>query len=260
MLLILAGSCNLKNNNQTGKSSTDSSKVQSKSVDSTHVSVITEKYSNGVTKSEVSAKGNKREGITKNYHEDGSLMSEINYVNNMKDGISRDFYPKGKKRMEIMYKKGIMEGDANWYYETGEVYRVTPYVKGKAEGVQKEYYKDKRIKAEIPHKSGVAVPGLKEYDLKGTIISQPTLITRKEDNVLKMNMSNHTSKVKYYEGEIKDWSNFPQILKPVSTDIDGNGAINYSALRAKGVRSLTISAITTTEMGNQLVLQKKVDL
>jgi len=258
--LIIAVSCNMNKPPAGSGNGKDSTAVKTKSIDSTRVSVIVEKYSNGVTKSEVSAKGNKREGLTKNYHEDGSLMSEINYANNMKEGISRDFYPKGKVRMEIMYKKGIMEGDAKWYYETGEVYRLTPYVKGKADGIQKEFYKDKRVKAEIPHQLGEAYPGLKEYDLNGKLIAQPSLVSNKSGSVLSLHLSNKTDKVKYYEGDLKDWSYFPKALRPIPMDIDGNASYNYSKLTARGIKSITVYAVTTTDMGNELVIQKKIDL
>jgi antitoxin component YwqK of YwqJK toxin-antitoxin module len=260
LLAFIVGSCNLRNTNQALKNNADSSGVKLSKIDSTKVSIVTERYSNGVVKSEVSAKGNKREGITKNYHEDGSLMSEINFVNNQKEGLSRDYYPKKKVRMEIMFKQGIMEGEAKWYYETGEVYRVTPYIKGKAEGIQKLYYKDGKVKAEVPYKSGNAAPGLKEYTMKGELIPIASIVIKAQNNTLKMHLSKDASKVKWFEGDIADWVYFPKALRNIPVDIDGNGSLNYSVQQSKGVKSLYIYAVATTEMGNELVLKKKYDL
>jgi hypothetical protein len=265
--IIIAGLYKLQMKPPAAKTDSDSTALQSNQVDSTTVSVITQKYSNGVIKAEINAKGNNREGLTRNYHEDGSLMSEINYVNNAKDGISRDFYPNNKVRMEIMYQKGIMQGEAKWYYETGEVYRVTPYVKGKSEGIQKEYYKDGRIKAEIPHNSGVTIPGLKEYNIKGELLPMPSIVVSemdksitKGDFVLKIYLSNHSTNVKWYEGNLPDWTNFPKSLSVILSDSEGKGSIRFAAVPGSVVKkTIYIYAVATTEMGNQLVLKKKYD-
>ena len=268
MLLIIAGSCNSKNKQALNQTSADSTKVQAFTGDSTKRTVITQKYSNSVTKAEIAVKGNKRDGITRNYHEDGTLMSEINYVNNEKDGLSRDFYPKGKVRMEVMYKHGIMQGEAKWHYETGEVYRLTPYVNGKAEGIQKEFYKDGKLKAELPHKSGNSMPGLKEYNLKGELVSQPSIVITELDKiamegkfVLKMHLSNHSRNVKWYEGDLKDWSLFPKALTQINDDNAGDGTLIFPVNRGSVVmKTITIYAVATTEMGNELVLKKSHDL
>lgn len=267
LVILLAGSCQLRQKYLAIRNNTDTAGVQF-SGDTTKITVVTEKYVNGVVKSEVSARGNKREGLTKNYHEDGSLMSEVNYVNNQKEGISRDFYPKGKVRMEINYKQGLMDGDAKWYYETGEVYRLTPYIKGKAEGIQKEFYKNGKIKAELPHKAGVAITGLKEYDLNGALIPQPSIIIQEVDRIamegkfiLKMHLSDKSDNVKWYEGDLLDWSYFPKALDVVNIDIDGNGVITYDVSPGTVVmKSIYIYAVLNTNMKNQLILKKKYEL
>ena len=267
-LIIISASCNLKNKSRSNAGKTDSAGTQMKAVDSTKISVITQKYSTGVTKSEIAVKGNKREGITRNYHEDGSLMSEITYVNNEKNGISRDFYPNGKARMEITYKRGIMQGDAKWYYQSGEVYRVTPYINGQAEGIQKLYYKDGKVKAEVPYKSGVIAPGLKEYTETGVLLPTPSIVIEEIDKIamegkfiLKMHLSNHAGNAKWYEGDLKDWSAFPKALSPVNNDQNGNGILSYSASHGAVVmRTIYIYAVLNTEMGNQCILKKKYDL
>jgi len=268
ILIAVMTSCNVKNQNTAGKTGTDSTGLQQGSLDSTKVAVITQRFSNGVIKAEIAVKGNKRDGLTKNYHEDASLMSEINYVNNTKQGISRDYYPKKKVRMEIMYDNGLMNGDAKWYYESGEVYRVTPYIKGKAEGIQKEYYKDGKIKAEVPYKSGNAIPGLKEYSLKGELLKQPAIIIEKQDKIasegkliLKLHMSDNSRKVKWYDGELTDWSLFPKSLNVIGSDVYGIGTKTYSIAPGRMIKkSLSIYAVITTEWGNALVIKKKYDL
>jgi antitoxin component YwqK of YwqJK toxin-antitoxin module len=268
MVIIISGSCNLKNKYQPSKNTSDSTNRQFNQTDSSTRTVITQKYSNGVIKAEIAVKGNKRDGLTRNYHEDGTLMSEINYVNNEKDGISRDFYPNKKIRMEVVYKHGIMQGEAKWHYETGEVYRVTPYVNGKAEGIQKQYYKDGRIKAEVPHKSGVAITGLKEYNIKGESLPMPSIVIEEQnktamkvDFILKMYLSNHSKNVKWFEGDLLDWKFFPKALTVVLTNSEGAGTIRYPAAPSRTItKTIYIYAVSETEMGNQLVLKKKYDL
>jgi hypothetical protein len=268
ILILISISCNLKNKSQLNKNNSDSAGTQLNPVDSTKVSVLTQRYSTGIIKAEIAVKGNKREGLTRNYHEDGTLMSEINYVNNEKNGTSRDFYPNKKIRMEITYKRGIMQGEAKWYYQSGEVYRVTPYINGKADGIQKLYYKDGRVKAEVPYKSGVAAAGLKEYDIKGELLFLPSIVIEGQNNnvtkgdyVLKMHLSNHMKNVKWYEGDISDWANFPKALTELVANSDGTGTIRYQAQPGKMVmKTIYVYAVAETEMGNQLILKKKYDL
>jgi antitoxin component YwqK of YwqJK toxin-antitoxin module len=267
-LVLISVSCNLKNKSQSDKNNIDSSGAQLNAVDSNKVSVITQRYSTGVIKAEIAVKGNKREGITKNYHEDGTLMSEIAYVNNEKNGISRDYYPNKKVRMEISYKRGIMQGDAKWYYQTGEVYRVTPYVNGKAEGIQKLYYKDGKVKAEVPYQSGAIAPGLKEYNVKGELLPMPTIVIEEQnknatqgDFVLKMHLSNHMRNVKWYEGNLADWSGFPKALTEVLTNADGTGTLRIPAQPGSAAtRTIYVYAVAETDLADQMVLKKKYEL
>jgi hypothetical protein len=268
LVALLVGSCSTNNKPTQNKNASDSTNSGLSPTDTTTRTVIKQRFSNGIIKAEIAVLGNKRDGLTRFYNEDGTLKSEVTYVNNEKNGIARDFYPNKKIRMEIMYVHGIMEGEAKWHYETGEVYRVTPYVKGKADGVQKEYYKDGRIKAELPHKSGNPMPGLKEYNLKGELIPQPSIVIVEQDKIamegkfiLKMHLSDHATNVKWYEGDLRDWSFFPKALAYVKDDPDGSGTIIYSVDRGNVVmKTIYIYAVTTTAMGNELVLKKNYDL
>jgi hypothetical protein len=256
LILLLAG-CKPVRNPSANESEKDSLKIR----------VVTERYSNGAIKMETTTKGNLRHGLTRNYRMDGRLMSEVNYADNVKQGISRDFYDNGKVRMEIPFQNGLKDGNAKWFYETGEIYRVTPYVKGKKEGVQMIFFKDGKKMAEVPYKEDTALPGLKEFDRNGRLLPVPSIILKEHDMIalqekfiLQIQLSDKSTNVTFYEGEISDWRNFPGALPPIPMT-NGVGQLVHQVTRGTTVmRTINIIAIKKTELGNDLILQKKYNL
>lgn len=185
--------------------------AQANTADSNAVHIIKEYFSNGRIKTEISAKGNLRHGLTKNYSRDGLLLSQVNYVENVKEGMATNFYEKsGKINSTLVYKKGIKEGDEIWYWESGRPYRVTPYVEGFANGIQKYFYEDGKLKAELPWKNGKPGIGLKEYKPDGTLITDyPRLVIKQNDYmkqankvILTIEMSDPKVQATFYRGAL----------------------------------------------------------
>lgn len=185
--------------------------AQASVADSNTSHVIKEYFSNGRIKTEISAKGNLRHGLTKNYSRDGLLLSQVNYVENVKEGMATNFYEKsGKINSTLVYENGIKEGDEIWYWESGRPYRVTPYVKGYANGIQKYYYEDGKLKAELPWKNGKPGTGLKEYKPDGTLITDyPKLVIKQNDYmkqankvILTVEMSDPKFQTTFYRGAL----------------------------------------------------------
>jgi len=254
-LAMLVFSCS--KTDQNGKKSEKKSKDDS---------VVREYYSNGVIKTETSAKGQLRHGPTKNYDRSGLLLSEVNYTDNIMDGQATNYYAKsGKVNSTFFYKKGIKEGDETWFYESGKPYRVSPYIKGKIEGTQKHFYEDGKLQAEVTYKNGFAGTGLKEYKADGTLISDyPTISIRKEDHLKKANkiilivsMSNNKSSVKFYKGSLLDGTYLHEGLLTLATT-EGRTQLDYNVGPGMMIKQdVVIVANYKTPMGNPLVISKR---
>ncbi|MFN2395810.1 MAG: toxin-antitoxin system YwqK family antitoxin [Bacteroidales bacterium] len=111
-------------------------------------------------------------GIRKGYRKDGTLLSAVSYKDSVRHGVAKNYYRDGTLKIKMTYDKGIKHGDAITYYEDGDVYQVTPFVNGKREGIQKRYYPGNKLMAEIPFKDNEQVPGLKEYNKDGRLITK----------------------------------------------------------------------------------------
>jgi antitoxin component YwqK of YwqJK toxin-antitoxin module len=228
-------------------------------------SVVKEYYSNGKIKTEISAKGQLRQGPTRNYDRNGLLLSEVNYDNNIMDGMVTNYYAKsGKINSTFIYKKGIKEGDEIWYYESGKPYRVSPYIHGKIEGVQKHYFEDGKLQAEVNYKNGMPGMGLKEYKPDGTLISDyPTIIIRKENHlqnankiILIISLSNNKTTVKFYKGALLDGKYLHQDLFSMATQ-QGRAEMDYNVTPGTMIKQdIIISANYKTPMGNPCVITK----
>jgi antitoxin component YwqK of YwqJK toxin-antitoxin module len=229
-------------------------------------SVVKEYYSNGKIKTEISAKGQFRHGLTKNYDRNGLLLSQVNYVDNIMDGMATNYYAKsGKINSTLVYKKGIKEGDEIWYYESGKPYRVSPYIQGKIEGTQKHYYEDGKLQAEVTYKNGFAGTGLKEYKPDGSLITDyPTIFIRKEDHlknankiILIISMSNNKSTVKFYKGSLLDGKFLHNKLLTLATT-EGKTELDYNVTPGTMIKQdIVITANYKTPMGNPYVISKR---
>lgn len=230
--------------------------------------IVKEYHENGLIKSEVSVKGNIREGITKKYDQRGRLISEINYVNNKKEGLYKEFYPSGDVYSSITFKNGIKEGEEIWFYENGKPYRVNPFHMGKINGIQKWYYKTGKLKGEVPYKNGLPGIGLKEYKEDGTLVtSYPEIVFKEIDQVvmldkftLQISLSNNSRKVKFYLDELDEGKYTKKFMVEIPTE-KGIASQTYDV--PKGflkIEKINIIAHYTTPSGLPYIMQKKYNL
>ncbi len=238
----------------------------SKTGKSTDDSVVREYHSNGKIKTEISAKGQLRHGLTRNYDRNGLLLSEVNFDNNVMDGMATNYYAKtGKVNSTLIYKKGIKEGDEIWYYESGKPYRVSPYIQGKIEGTQKHYYEDGKLQAEVTYKNGFAGTGLKEYKPDGSLITDyPTITIRREDHlknankiILLISLSNNKSTVKFYKGSLLEGKFLHNKLLTLATR-EGSTEMDFNVAPGTMIRQdIVITANYKTPMGNPYLITKR---
>jgi hypothetical protein len=230
---------------------------------------IKEYYSDGTIKSVVSAKGELRQGWTRNYSRKGQLISEVFYVDNVRHGPVRNYYAtSGKLNSSFQYVNGIKEGDEIWYYESGQKYRVSPFVKGKINGIQKLYYENGNVMAEIPYKDGSPGIGLKEYSKDGTLIKDyPRLLIQKEDHLrdankvlLLIRLSDGDKEVKLYKGTLTDGKYMHDKLLSLATQ-NGVAQLDFNIPPGAAVsQKITVVANYKTRRGNPLILSKTYDL
>jgi antitoxin component YwqK of YwqJK toxin-antitoxin module len=229
------------------------------------IRVIKEYFSNGKIKTATSAKGDLREGPTRNYDRDGNLLSEVNYVNNTREGIATNYYAlTGKVNSTIVYKKGIKEGDEIWYYESGKPFRVTPYIQAKIDGIQKCYFEDGKIRSEVPYKAGFPGVGLKEYKKDGTLITDyPKLLITQKDYlerankiILTIQLSDSYAQVKFYEGPLDDGKYLSDKLFLIATQA-GIAQVDFNVAPGSKInKKIVITANYKTPFGNPLILSK----
>jgi antitoxin component YwqK of YwqJK toxin-antitoxin module len=245
-----------------GKTVQDGKKTTPKAKDE---SVVKEYYSNGKIKTEIAAKGQLRQGPTKNYDRNGLLLSEVNYDNNILDGKATNYYAKsGKINSTFYYKKGIKEGDETWYYESGQPYRVSPYIKGKIEGIQKHFYENGKLQAEVTYKNGLPGTGLKEYKPDGSLVKDyPTITIRREDHlknankiILIISLSNNSRSVVFFKGALVEGKYLGDDMFHLATQ-EGKAEMDYNVTPGTMIKQdIIISANYKTPMGNPYVVIK----
>lgn len=146
------------------------------------------------------------------YEKSGDIKTEITIKNKKKNGPAKKYYPTGELHTLLNYVNNVKEGEAIWYYKNGQPYRVTKYVNGKKEGIRKIYYKNGKLQAEIPYKNNEPIEGLKEYNVKGVLITYyPKIVFDTQNNLLVNNkfilicrMSNNSKNVTFFQEIVTD--------------------------------------------------------
>jgi antitoxin component YwqK of YwqJK toxin-antitoxin module len=232
--------------------------------DKEEIHIVREYHDNGRIKSETEARGRLRHGITKTYSNTGILLSEINYVNNKKDGPSINYYTSGKVHTKLMYKNGVKEGESVWYYESGKVFRINPFKNGKLNGIQKFYFENGKIMAEVPYSNGQPGTGLKEYTESGELLKKYPSIRFEEVNqvfehqniILKISLSNQSSKVKFYFDNLIDGKYLDEKSIPVSVR-SGIARKEFKILPGSEIKeSINVIAVYKTKYGLPYVTQR----
>ena len=141
------------------------------------------------------------------YEKNGTIKSEITIKNKKKNGPAKKYYLTGEVHTLVNYVDNVKEGEAIWYYKNGQPYRVTQYVNGKIEGIRKVYYENGKLQAEIPYKNNEPIEGLKEYNVKGVLITYyPKIVFDTQNNLLVNNkfilickMSSNSKNVTFFQ-------------------------------------------------------------
>ena len=260
LMIIPMLSCNLvqqkKEKEETGSAAGEETRI------------VREYFDNGRIKSEITARGNVRHGITKNYSKNGSLLSEVNYVNNKMEGASVNYYPSGKIHTMLMYKDGVKDGESIWYYESGKIFRINPFKNGKLDGIQKFYFENGNTMAEVPYRNGQPGIGLKEYSESGALLKNYPTIQFEEVNqvysnqnfILKAFLSNKSTHVQFYIDNLLDGKYLNE--KAISLPVSGGVAAKEYRVVPGSVKTdrINVIAVYTTRYGLPYLTQRTYNL
>jgi antitoxin component YwqK of YwqJK toxin-antitoxin module len=204
---------------------------------------------------------NKPETVVK--RRDDGTISSVNQVNdnNRVHGIRATYYEDGKTLYSKQtFNHGRKQGPATWYYTNGQVFKQTNFEEGKRHGLTRIYYKDGKLSGEFESEYGNVLPGLKEYNEDGTLVtSYPDVKFRELDFLASKNRldleiycSKKRSGVKFYILDEKDGE-----TSRVYLITEHDSALLQFYVKSGEVlkREVNILAEIPTELGN--VLAKK---
>jgi len=132
---------------------------------------------------EVTASESKPKTVVK--RRDDGTISSVNQVNenDRVHGIRATYYGDGLTLYsKLTFSQGKKQGPAAWYYTNGQVFKLTNFEDGKRQGLTRIYYMDGGLSAEFESDRGKVLPGLKEYNKDGTLVtSYPDVQFRETD-------------------------------------------------------------------------------
>ncbi len=138
--------------------------------------IAREQWENGNTKSEITLKGDQRNGPARYWYEDGNIQMECTYQNDRLNGTLTRYYsyPDGTKEEQQNYRNDSLEGPSLAWDRSGNLLVQTQYAKGKPHGTYREFYENKMIKTEGSYVFG-NIDGLwLYYDDTGLVIGKGT--------------------------------------------------------------------------------------
>jgi hypothetical protein len=118
--------------------------------------------------------GNENEPEVVVMRRDDGTVSSVNQVDDWGKvhGVRVTYYGDGKTvYSRHTYSHGQKQGPSNWYYTHGQLFKQTNFNDGKRQGLTRIYYKNGDLLAEYESDKGIVLPGLKEYDQDGSLVS-----------------------------------------------------------------------------------------
>ena len=157
-------------------------------------------------------------------------------------GAWKEYYDDGKLRYEVNYERAKKEGLATEYYDTGEKYIATPYKDNKIDGTKYRYKKDGTVIFEAPYVKGDPIPGVKEYDMDGKLIEQPTIVFTRKGGNLEMKLSDNKS------------AEFFQMVEGEKLKVPVENGVGKLILGSAKKGQINIRAIYKTGYGNKAAI------
>jgi hypothetical protein len=195
------------------------------------------------------------------------LVKEVTFKNGVREGLMKSFYQTGQVRQTFWYINGLREDSAKWYYQEGQVFRSTPYKKDTIDGIQKQYFRNGRLKAKLGYNKGLRTQYLEEFSLTGKLVSgYPGLTVSVQDDYrakgiyrISLALSDKSTKVKYYRGDISDGVFDTTLCKTINTK-KGIGYLDLKKTGSAKTGYVGVIAEILTNYGNNYLVYKKIEL
>jgi hypothetical protein len=203
----------------------------------------------------------------KQYFSSDRLLKEITFKNGVRHGLMKTYYQSGQLYQTFWYENGLREDSSAYYYLEGQVYRTTPYKRDTIDGIQRQYYRTGKLKAKIGFSKGLRIPLLQEFNQYGSLIGgYPEIVTNIRDEYgskgiykISLEMSDKTTRVKFYRGEFTD-GRFDTIqIKKLNT-VNGKSSLDLRKTGAAKQGYVGVIAEVITQFGNRNLIYKKIDL
>jgi hypothetical protein len=192
---------------------------------------------------------------------DDGTLSSVNQIgeNGYVHGIRETYYSDGKtKHSRIAINHGIKHGPSIKYYKNGQIFHQTNYVNGKKHGPAIKYYKNGGILAEIEYEDDKPLPGLKEFDEDGKLISsypdvkfrEIDLLESKSRIDLEISCSSKRSRMKFFILNQEDGKTSRVYLITEK----GAASLQYYVMPGEKLnKEINVLAEIPTDLGNVLV-------
>ena len=230
--------------------------------------IIKEYYPSGRIKSINESVDNKRHGVCKYYYEDGKLKAIAHFNMNKYQGEQISYYPSGKIRGKVNYDDNKKHGLSYGYYGDETLYIKENYEFGRLNGLKQKFYDNGQLMMENHYLDGKPSIHLKEYDIKGNLITDyPKLVIKPVNRVfldntyvLKIYFSNKTRSGNYYIDELTEGKFLPSYSIPLDKT---DRIANYIVEVPPGfviMKEIKIIASMKTKLGHTRVVSKSYNL
>ena len=100
-------------------------------------------------------KNGQADGICRAWYTNGRLMLERNYKEDLADGISKSWNFNGQLEAEGEYKKGKRVGIQKVWWPNGQLHAIEEYKDGKLDGLRREWHSNGKLELEQYFKNGI---------------------------------------------------------------------------------------------------------
>jgi antitoxin component YwqK of YwqJK toxin-antitoxin module len=202
-----------------------------------------------------------------NYKVNGVVKKTVSYKNGVKDGLTKTYFNAAAVDQEIPYVDGKKNGISKGYYIDGFLFRTTPYENDTINGEQIQYYKSGKVRARMKYDQGKRYPGLDEYEMDGTKISNyPKLVYHINDNYkekgsikILVEMSDMSEGTKYYRGKLTNGMVNLDACKPLLQSAT-TGYVDMRKTAGVSADSVHIIGAYLTKLGNRYFMQIAIPL
>jgi len=212
----------------------------------------------------------KKDGVIKSYRKNGTLFSEVTMKNGLRNGVSRNFFANEKVSIEANYKDEKKDGVYRQFYEDGTLMKEIEYKEDLIDGLSKKFRNDGKPAWQARFRNDSPCLGLVEYYLNGTKKTEyPTIVIETVDRIkdlgeftLNIRMSDGTTTVTFYEGQLTPSGCFDQLkTREIVPQKKGKCSLEYHLVPGTFVmEELHIIAVVKTAQSNSYVATTSYNL